>query len=142
VKIALAVDGSKRSLNAVKGFIRHADWYREKPRVELVFVNLPIPQLPGMSTVVGKKQVDNYYREEGEAALSDARKLLDADNIPHGDHILLGQIADSIIELAKSRKCELIVMGTHGRTEAGNILMGSVATRVLHQSPLPVLLVK
>lgn len=42
MKILVAVDGSKNSLNAVDSVIQHADWYREKPTVELVTVHLPV----------------------------------------------------------------------------------------------------
>jgi len=142
VKVLVAVDGSNGALNAVKNLINHVDWYRQKPRVDLVYVNLPLPQPAWMSAVVSQKQIEAYYREEGESALAEARKLLDAARIEHDDHILVGQIADTIVELAASRDCAFIAMGTHGRTEAGNILLGSIATRVLHSSRLPVLLVK
>ena len=54
MKILLAVDGSKYSLDAVNCLIEHADWYREKPDVELLTVHLPVPKLPNMSVVVGK----------------------------------------------------------------------------------------
>ena len=57
MKILLAVDGSKNSLDAVQCLIEHADWYREPPQVELVTVHLPVPKLPGMGAAVGKKQI-------------------------------------------------------------------------------------
>ena len=55
MKILLAVDGSKYSLDAADNLIAHADWYREKPVVELLTVHLPVPKLPRMGLVVGKK---------------------------------------------------------------------------------------
>ena len=60
MKILLAVDGSKHSLKAVKTLIDHADWYREKPAVELVNVRLPVPSIRGMGAVVGAGQVRRY----------------------------------------------------------------------------------
>ena len=38
MKILLAVDSSKPSLDAVDCLVRHADWYREKPAIELLTV--------------------------------------------------------------------------------------------------------
>jgi nucleotide-binding universal stress UspA family protein len=81
MKILLAVDGSKNSLHAVDHLIRHARWYRSKPSVELVTVHLPLPRLPNMGMVVGKGQVERYYREEGEARLARAKKKLAAAKI-------------------------------------------------------------
>ena len=48
MRILLAVDGSKNSLDAVQFLIDHVDWYRETPQLELVTVHLPVPKLPGM----------------------------------------------------------------------------------------------
>lgn len=142
MKILLAVDGSKPSLDAVDCLIEHADWYRDKPQVELVTVHLPVPKLPRMGTVVGKEQIERYYREEGEQSLAAARKKLDAAGIAYQARILVGPVADTIVKHAKEARCDLIFIGTHGRSEAGALLLGSVATKVLHLAGVPVLLVK
>jgi len=142
MKILLAVDGSKYSLDAVNCLIEHADWYREKPEVELLTVHLPVPKLPNMSLVVGKNQIKRYYEEEGEAMLAAAKKKLAAAGIGFKATILVGQIADTIVQHAQKTRCDLIYIGTHGRTAAGNMLLGSIATKVMHISPIPVLLVR
>ncbi len=142
MKILLAVDGSKQSLDAVDCLIEHADWYREKPAVELLTVHLPVPKLPSMGIAVGKDQIERYYQEEGEAKLAAARKKLDAAGIKYEARILVGPVAETIVKHAKDARCDLVFIGTHGRTEAGNLLLGSVATKVLHLSSVPVLLVK
>ena len=142
MKILLAVDGSKYSLDAVSCLIEHADWYREKPDVELLTVHLPVPKLPNMSLVVGKNQTKRYYEEEGEAMLAGAKKKLGAAGIGFKATILVGQIAETIVQHAQKTKCDIIYIGTHGRTAAGNMLLGSIATKVMHISPVPVLLVR
>jgi nucleotide-binding universal stress UspA family protein len=142
MKILLAVDGSTYSLDAVDCLIAHADWYREKPTVELLTVHLPVPKLPRMHLVVGRNQIERYYREEGEAMLAGAKKKLDAAGIRYKASILVGSIAEIIVAHAKRTRCDLIFIGTHGRTAAGNMLVGSIATKVLHISTIPVLLVK
>jgi nucleotide-binding universal stress UspA family protein len=142
MKILLAVDGSKHSLKAVKCLIEHADWYREKPAVELVNVHLPVPRIRGMGSVVSASQVRRYYDREGRAALSKARKLLDAAGIGYSPRILVGPVADSIVRQAKLTRCDLIMIGTRGMSAAANLLLGSSATRVVTVSPIPVLLVK
>jgi nucleotide-binding universal stress UspA family protein len=142
MKILLAVDGSKYSLDAVDCVIEHADWYREKPVVELVTVHLPVPKLPRMHLVVGKNQIQRYYEEEGEAALAAAKKKLGAAGIAYQARILVGQVAQSIVDHASKTRCDLIVIGTRGHTAAANMLLGSIATKVLHIAKTPVLLVK
>lgn len=142
MKILLAVDGSKYSLDAVKCLIEHADWYREKPEVEMLFVHAPVPKLPGMGKVVGKNQIQRYYAEEGAAALAEAKKLLDRAGIRYRTSIQVGQVADLIVKHAERARCDMIFIGTHGRTAAGNMLLGSIATKVLHLATVPVMLVR
>lgn len=142
MKILLAVDGSKYALDAVASLIEHADWYREKPVVELLNVRPPLPRLPRMGMVVGKNQIKRYYEEEGEAALAAAKKKLDAAGVEYASRILVGPVAETIVRHASKTRCDLIFIGTHGRTEAVNMLLGSTATKVLHLSNTPVLLVR
>jgi nucleotide-binding universal stress UspA family protein len=142
MKILLAVDGSRHALAAVQCVIDHADWYREKPGVELVTVHLPVPTFRGMGAVIGKQHYERYYREEGDDRLAAARKKLDAAKIPHTDHILVGPVAENLVEKAVKTRCDLICVGSRGMTELGNALLGSTATKVLHLSKMPVLLVK
>lgn len=142
MKILIAVDGSKHSLDAVQCLLDHADWYREKPDVLLVTVHLPVPKLPGMGAAVGKNQIQKYYEQEGEARLAPAKHMLDAARIPYATSVLVGPIAESIVQHAKAKRCDIIYIGTHGRSEIGKAMLGSTATKVLHISDIPVLLVK
>jgi len=52
-----------------------------------------------------------------------------------------GQPADEILRLARKVSCDLIVMGTHGRTGLARLLHGSVAEEVLRKATCPVLTV-
>jgi nucleotide-binding universal stress UspA family protein len=142
MKVLIAVDGSKHSLAAVQCLIDHAGWYREKPEVELLTVHLPVPKLPRMGLAVSKSQIEKYYQEEGEAQLAAARRRLTAAGIGHKATVLVGPIAETIVKRAKDTRCDLIYIGTRGMTEVGKALMGSTATKVLHMSDTPVLLVK
>ena len=136
MKILLAVDGSAHALDAVKCVIDHADWYRTKPEIELVHVHLPVPQLPGLGTAVGKTQIQRYYQEEGEQALAEAKKLLDRAALRYEPHILVGDPAATILKHAKETACDIIAVGTPSRW------IGSCANKVLNISDVPILLVK
>ena len=142
MKILLAVDGSKHSTRTLARLIEHADWFREKPEVELVTVHLPVPKLPGLASVVGKTGVTRYYQEEGEARLVDAKKKLAAARIGFQPHILVGDPGPTIVKHAEDTRCDIIYVGSHGMSELGKAVLGSVASKVLHSSTIPVLLVK
>ena len=64
----------------------------------------------------------------------------DAVDVQH--YLLEGEAAEEIVELARDSLCDLIVMGTHGRTGLGRLLMGSVAEQVMRHAPCPVLTIK
>jgi nucleotide-binding universal stress UspA family protein len=53
-----------------------------------------------------------------------------------------GEPAAEILRVAEETKCDLIVIGTHGRTGLGRLLMGSVAEEVLRKADCPVLTLK
>jgi nucleotide-binding universal stress UspA family protein len=53
-----------------------------------------------------------------------------------------GDAATVILQVATEIKCDLIVMGTHGRTGLSRLLMGSVAEQVVRNASCPVLTVK
>ena len=141
MKILLAVDGSKNSLDAVSSLVRHVSWFREPPTVHLVTVHLPVPTV-GAFGGPSKKALDKYYREEGEQNLAKAKKLLEKAGLPYEDEILVGPVAETLCKLAADGNADLICMGTRGLGAAAGFLMGSVATKVLHGAKVPVLLVK
>ncbi|HZQ73825.1 MAG TPA: universal stress protein [Burkholderiales bacterium] len=142
MKILLAVDGSKASLDAVDCVIGHADWYSSPPDVELVTVHLPVPKLPGIGSVVGRAGVQRYYAEEGDERLAAAKKKLAAAGIKYQARVLVGQVAETLVKHARDKRCDMICIGTRGMTGAAAALMGSTASKVLHLATMPVLLVK
>jgi nucleotide-binding universal stress UspA family protein len=56
--------------------------------------------------------------------------------------LLEGVAWEALVRLARARKADLIVMGTHGRTGLARLLLGSVAERVIGNAPCPVLTVR
>jgi nucleotide-binding universal stress UspA family protein len=57
-------------------------------------------------------------------------------------HIGLGEPGRIIVDYALSTRCDEIVMGSRGRGALAGTLLGSVAQRVIHLSPVPVVVVK
>ena len=142
MKIIVAVDGSKYSIQAVRFLTGQPGWMREQPQVELVYVHPPVPKLSGLGSVVGKKQLEQYYQDEGGEALAAAKQLLDAAKVPYHAHILIGPPAETIVGYAKKSKADLLLIGHRGISAAASVMIGSVASKLLQLSPVPVLLVK
>ena len=95
-----------------------------------------------MGMAVGKGQIQKYYQEEGEERLLAARKKLDAGRIKYRASVLVGDVAESIVKHARSTRCDLVCIGARGDSNLHKALVGSVATKILQISELPVLLVK
>jgi nucleotide-binding universal stress UspA family protein len=140
-KILLAVDGSRHALRTAKKLIQHAAWYREPLQVQLIYVHLPVPEVHGLHHVVSRESLHRFYKQEGDAALKASKKLLDRAGIRYEAEIDVGQIAETVVSRARKAGCDMIYMGTRGMSAIENMLLGSVATKVLHLSPVPVVLV-
>jgi nucleotide-binding universal stress UspA family protein len=79
----------------------------------------------------------------GEDLAEDLNRMKIPDlKIPVERRLEEGDPATEICRVAKEAGCELIAMGTHGRTGFGRFLMGSVAEQVVRRAPCPVLTVK
>ena len=71
------------------------------------------------------------------------RRMKPSDPKTRVQHLLVeGNPATAILRAARENKCDLIVMGTHGRTGLNRLLMGSVAEEVVRKAPCLVLTVK
>ncbi len=141
MKILLPVDGSECSLRAVEHLLTHIAWFREVPEIHLLYVQPPIP-IGRVQSHVGKETLHDYYLEESKLHLASAQARLDAAGRFHTTHVHVGQPAEVIAKMAGEIQSDLIVIGAHGRGVLANMLMGSVATRVLHLASCPVLIVK
>jgi nucleotide-binding universal stress UspA family protein len=77
-------------------------------------------------------------------ALDEMRGRIDGPDLKYPIKTLVkdGDAASEILNAAEELRCDLIVMGTHGRTGLGRLLMGSVAEVVLRAAPCPVLSVR
>lgn len=141
LKVLLPVDGSECSGRAVDFVIEKMRAREGGLELHLLSVHAPIPYAGAVSSI-GSEKVQQYYREEGEQTLKPARARLDAAKVAYVHHIMVGDPADVIARFAKENKIDQIVIGTHGRGRIGNMLMGSVASKVVHLAEVPVLLVK
>ena len=99
----------------------------------------------------GRRQAEaernQYYREEAirhnhEDALSVGASHLEKAGYTIHTHTEIGDPVTQIINYAQAAEVVLIAMATHGRSGLGKLVLGSVAERVLRQSPVPVLLLR
>ena len=139
-RVLLAVDGSAHAARAVEYVCRFGD---EGIPVEASLVNVQLPILSGnVRRFVSQEMIDSYHREEGDAALQDAKQALTRAGIRFESRIMAGHLAQTIVRLAEEDRCARIVMGTRGLGAIGNVVLGSVAYNVVHLASIPVTLIK
>lgn len=139
MRILVAVDGSEISIHAVEFVARLSGQMSHRP--EVLLVNVDPPLAAGIATAVGAKVVSKYHAGNGEAALEMAGKLMAASGLACHEHMLVGDPAETIVKLAASSKCDLVVMGSHGGNPLKALLLGSVTSKVLTRCQVPVTVV-
>lgn len=140
LKMLVPVDGSESAMRAVNHLVSISGWYREP--VEIHLLNVQYPLHGDVRMFVSDEQVRNFHHDEGLKALESARNALEGAKIPHVFHIGVGDPAEVIAQYAREKSCDQIFMGTRGLGRIAGMLMGSVATKVIHLTNIPVLLVK
>lgn len=141
LKLLVAVDGSDSAGRAINHVIKQAGRYREPVEVHLLNVQLPLVGV-NIKLFISLEDLNAYYRDEGMKVLGSARGKLDAAGIKCLFHIGVGDPAQVIVQYAEDQQCEQIVMGSRGMGAVANLVLGSVATKVIHLTKVPVLLVK
>lgn len=140
LKALLAVDGSENSLRAVRHLIELVQG-REAMEVFLLNVQEPIDAWE-VKRMYPEEELEAMQVSKGGDALAAAEALLDASKVAYHPQVLIGDVAHSIAQYAMDMGCDKIIIGTRGMGSLANLLMGSVATKVIHLTNVPVTLVK
>jgi nucleotide-binding universal stress UspA family protein len=140
MKILVPMDGSGAAMRALRQAIALAR-LGGGGSIHLVHAHEE-PLIYGeIAVYVPREKMERLQREHSEGILAAAAAELKSSGIPYTTEVLSGPIGQTIARHAESLDCDAIVMGRHGRTALSNVLVGSVATKVLHASNLPVMLV-
>jgi len=140
--VLLPTDGSKVSRKAIRAGIRLAKGLGAK-----VTAYYAIDAMPAYSYADGyllnatlMKEFDQRARERGEKVLAEVVKAAKAAGVRCGTYISKPATAyQGIVAAAKSQRCDVILMASHGRGGLGTLLLGSVTQKVLAHSRKPVL---
>ena len=140
MRIAIAVDGSQASTRAVRHVAGLCKRLVEAPEVIALYVDEPLLRRVAME--LGTRGVDQYHADNGKAAFKSAKAALRRAKVDFTEKLLVGDPAHAIVKFIKTSRCDHLVMGSHGRGAFKNLVLGSVATKVLSQSDVPVTIVR
>ena len=140
MKILLAVDGSPFTKRMLAYVAAHDEWLADRHRYTVVTAVPPI--LPRAAAVLDREMVKGFYRDEAEKVFKPIRAFFAQRGIAAEFVSKVGPAAETIARLADRSSCDLLLMGSHGHGSIANLVMGSVATKVLASCKVPVLLVR
>jgi nucleotide-binding universal stress UspA family protein len=140
MKILLPVDGSEYTKRMLGWLAAHNELLRPDNEYTIFTAVAPVPA--HAARFLDRSILDAYYREQAEGVLRTVTAFADQQGWKFRATHALGDPADAIATLAKAEKPDVIVMGTHGRSALGNVVLGSVANGVLARCDTPVLLVR
>ena len=112
-------------------------------RVHLLHVVAPPYLYDAWGTEAATLRMVDLLGQVEESAAVQLKKLVPTKGRLAGRVVaqtMTGIAVDQILAYAVEKRADLIVMGTHGRGVVGHMLLGSVAERVVHRAPVPVLL--
>jgi nucleotide-binding universal stress UspA family protein len=141
MKILIAVDGSEYSRRAANYVAQHASQLAQAPEIHLLHVHAPLPY-PGAAAALGKGAIENYQRDESEAALSVAEKELASLKPRVKSAWCAGEIANEVARYVEANGIDLVVVGSHGHGSFASFALGSVAVKIVATIKTPVLIVR
>ncbi|GGC88898.1 universal stress protein [Halopseudomonas salina] len=139
--ILLPFDGSESAMRAAEYLV---DFSATLGDVTVHVVNVQTePKLFG--NYVSPTMLDQLNAGALDHAAEVNAKVADklrAANLAVQTHEIMGEVVSELVDAARKLGCTMIVMGTRGMGSLGNLVLGSVASQVVHETPIPVLLVK
>lgn len=139
--VLVPFDGSSSAKRAIQYLV---DFSVEYPSIKVHVINVQSePKLYGNYVSASMlSQLREGAEQHGQEINADAADMLRQANIDFETHAVIGEVIGEVVKAVKAYGCNTVVMGTRGMSNLGNLVMGSVATRIVHEVPVPVLLVK
>lgn len=140
-KLLIPVDNSESSARALDYALDLAKELRDVA-LHVVHAHEPPIVYGEVEVYLTEEKARKLLQEHSEALLKPALAKVAAAGVKHTSAILVGDVPSEIARAAETEGCDGIVMGTRGMGAVANLLLGSVATKVIHLSKVPVTLVR
>lgn len=137
--ILVAIDGSDASERAIVRAIDEAKVWNAKLNAVYVVETGLFSSLPSDNTVEIMYRV---LETEGNSVLEKAKQYAAEKGIILTSHMKQGHAGSEIITLAEREKNDLIVVGSHGKSNADRLLIGSVSTYIVAHSSVTTMVVR
>ena len=140
LNMLVAIDGSEHSARVIDTVVALKAKLNEQSVHVLNVQEDPIVY-GEVAIYISVDKARQYAVEAGETVVRAAAERFRGSGLQCTHQVAIGDIARTITRVAAERQCDVIVMGTRGMGAVANLVLGSVATKVLHLTDIPVLLV-
>ena len=137
--ILVALDGSAAGQHALERAVEMARAGDAKLHAIYVVETGLFSSLPTDNTV---EIMYNVLQKEGESVLAKAKTEAAARGVTLNSHLKFGHAGSEVIALAGKVKADLIVVGSHGKSQTDRLLIGSVSTFVVTHSTVSTMVVR
>lgn len=134
--VLIPVDGSANSRRALTYLAKRA---RADKQLRICVLNVQLPLPP--SLFVTRAMIAQHHDAISSKALKGVPAILSKRSLSAETLIRVGDPAQTIVQVAKRKHCVEIVMSTRGLGSLKGFILGSVTTKVIHLSRLPVTVV-
>ncbi len=140
MKILAAVDGSSYTKRMLAYLTAHDEWLGPQHQYTLVHVVPAVP--PRAASVLDKATLKAYYEDTAEKVFKPIRSFFTKQGLKADFVFKVGNAGEAVADMAKKGSYDLLILGSHGHSSLTNLVMGSVATKVLANCSTPTLLVR
>lgn len=140
MKILIAADGSEYTKRMLAFLGAHEELLGPKHEYTLVHAEMAVPARA--AAALDHSVLTEYYKDEAEKVFRPIRAFLSQQGIEPRCLHDVGQADEVIVRAANQQNVDLIVMGSHGHSALGKLVMGSIATKVMAHCTRPVLIVR
>lgn len=140
MKILVPVDGSPYTKRMLAYLAAHDEWLGSHHEYTLLTVTPPVP--PRAAAVLDKETLKAYYLDEADKVFKPLRSFFTKQGLQAKYVPKVGAAAEVIADVAAKGGFDLLMMGSHGHSAIGSLVLGSVTTKVMAHCKLPVLIVR
>lgn len=140
MKILVPVDGSSYTKQMLAYLAAHDEWLGDAHQYTVLHVAPAVP--PRAAAVLDKEVLKGYYQDESEKVLKTLRTFFKKQNIQAEFVTKVGAAGEVIAATANKGDFDLLILGSHGQSALRNLVLGSVATKVMAHCSTPVLLIR
>ncbi|MEI6840500.1 MAG: universal stress protein [Methanomicrobiales archaeon] len=138
-KILVAIDGSGKSGQALEAAIDEARVWKAALHVIYVVETGLFSSMPMDNTW---EIMLSMLETEGGKAIANAKKQAETKGVVVTPHLKQGHAGDEIIKAATDIGADVVVVGSHGKSNVDRLLIGSVSSFVVSNCPVAVLVVR